>query len=960
LTQQKLFLKQFRLRNLLIPHKLGLIAAIFVLIICILLSLSLFGMGVLSDVRAYVAGEGLWSKSQKEAVYGLVRYVIFHNEEDYQRYLNYLHVPLGDRKALIELSKERTDFRKVDAAFIDGRNHPDDVRGMGYLFKRFYFISYIRDAITAWKEADRLLDELIRLGEEVREYVLSEKTSNKKTMQFLEDIDAVNSKLAPLEDAFSYRLGEGARWLRNLLVYTMFGLTGVLLAFGILLSIFIARQLIREIHRLRDVSAKIAEGDYNQSIDTENLDEIGDLARSFKQMAIQREHAERVKDDFFATVSHELRTPLTLVITPLESLLTEEHGPLPDEERRILEVMHNNAVRLLQMVTGLLDFSRFKAGRMEVNREATDLIAVTQSILNDFKAIMDQKNLKQHFNANLSVIFVQMDRYFYERILFNLLANAVKFTPQGGEISVLLDWYDNRLRLSVLDTGIGISKEDQRYLFEKFKQVEGASTRRFEGAGLGLALVKEFTELLDGRVDVQSEIGKGTTFVVECFAPAADLKQKNLTAFARPKRKLVQPHVLDVPVPLNSDAGSRKELPKLLVAEDNQELASYLALQMHGIAQVRIAQDGEEALAVAKEWLPDLILSDVMMPKRDGLSLCRAVKSDTRLMETPVILLTALTHREALLKGWEAGADEYLFKPFHPTELLTRIKAVLDSRRERQKAQRALRASHDQLEVKVHERTEELLAVNERLKELDQLKTQFILTASHELRTPLTSIKGYVEMILDGEAGELNSEQKEFLGYAKNSANRLQRLLQELLDVSKMESGGVNINRELTDLKILIEEERALFQPQAMEKNMRIDSAVAPDLKSIYCDSDKIREVLDNLLSNAVKYTPTGGEIKVFAKNHGKGVLIGVQDNGIGIDRAHHRRIFEPFQHLQKYGLESSEESTGLGLTLVEKIVMAHGGQVKVQSEPGKGSLFTVILPLDMRHREASEVKDIH
>ncbi len=955
MPQVNSFLNRFRFRNLLIPQKLGLIIAVFSLVICILLGVSLFGMGVLSDVRAYVAGEGLWSKAQKEAVHALVRYVIFHNEEDYQKYTDCLQVPLGDRQALIELSKKDTDFKKVDAAFIEGRNHPHDVRGMGLLFKRFYFISYIRDAIEAWRGADHLFDELLRVGVEVRLYVQSENTSNKKTMQFLERISAINNQLAPLEDSFSYRLGEGARWLRNLLIGVMFSVTGVLLVFGVLIAVFIAKQLVREIYRLRSVAAKIAEGDYSQPIEISAADEIGDLARSFQQMAVQRERAERTKDDFFATVSHELRTPLTLVLTPLESLLMGEYGVLSDAERRILETMHNNAIRLLQMVTGLLDFSKFEAGRMEVKREATDLISVTQSIMDDFAPMVNQKKITVHFKSNPPAIVAFMDRYFYERILFNLLSNAVKFTPEKGSVSVSLDWLEGgALSLKVSDTGIGISAENQKHLFQKFRQIEGVSTRRFEGTGLGLALVKEFSELLGGRVWVQSEPGKGSTFTVECEAPPANPQAGEMTEASRPRRKPVQQYSADVqPVAL----GKNRNLPKILIAEDNPELAFYLAGQMQDVAQVRIAQDGEEALTFAQTWIPDLVLSDVMMPKRDGLDLCRAIKRDPRLSEVSVILLTALTHRDALLKGWEAGADEYLFKPFHPTELMTRVKSVLENSRQRQAAQAALRASHDQLEMKVRERTEELLVANERLKELDQLKTQFILTASHELRTPLTSIKGYVEMVLGGEAGVLNAEQKEFLGYAKSSADRLQRLLQELLDISKIESGGMSVGREFTDIKDLIKEEHASFLPQAQKKNISILTEVDPELKSIYCDSDKIREVLDNLLSNAVKFTPPSGEIKVFARNEGGGILIGVQDNGIGIKKEHHRQIFEPFEHLGKHGTEPFEECTGLGLTLVERIVKAHGGQIQVQSEERKGSVFTVVLPLDMRHKESSQPK---
>lgn len=243
----------------------------------------------------------------------------------------------------------------------------------------------------------------------------------------------------------------------------------------------------------------------------------------------------------------------------------------------------------------------------------------------------------------------------------------------------------------------------------------------------------------------------------------------------------------------------------------------------------------------------------------------------------------------------------------------------------------------------------------EQLKKMDELKSRFIAAASHELKTPLTSVKGYVEIVLNEEAGPINEEQKEYLGYVKQSTDRLQRLLKELLDISKIESGRATLKRELTDLKILIKEEQVLFNPQAREKGTELSTDTEPALKPVYCDADKIREVLDNLLSNAIKYTPAHGKVRIFARNHARGVEIGIQDNGIGIKKEDQGRIFEPFQHLDQTGAES-EESTGLGLTLTKKIVEAHGGQIQVQSEGKNGATFTVLLPFDMTRANLNEL----
>lgn len=238
----------------------------------------------------------------------------------------------------------------------------------------------------------------------------------------------------------------------------------------------------------------------------------------------------------------------------------------------------------------------------------------------------------------------------------------------------------------------------------------------------------------------------------------------------------------------------------------------------------------------------------------------------------------------------------------------------------------------------------ELKKANQQLRELDAMKSHFISAASHELRTPLTSIKGYVEAVLQDEVGPINEKQKEFLGYVKESTDRLHRLLNELLDISKIESGQVKMDKELTNLGDLLREEVLIFKPQANKKGLTLDIETDIHLKEIYCDADKVREVMDNLVSNAIKYTLKGGKIKVYARNYETGVQINVQDTGIGIKKEDLARIFEPFQHIEKVGAED-EESTGLGLTLVKRIVAAHQGDVRIRSQEGSGSTFTVFLP---------------
>ncbi len=403
--------------------------------------------------------------------------------------------------------------------------------------------------------------------------------------------------------------------------------------------------------------------------------------------------SERVKDDFLATVSHELRTPLTLILGPLESLLAESCADPLGDRAHSLRTVHNNAVRLMQMVLSLLDFSKLDADQLTVRRQPIALAALTRAIVADFGPALDAKGQTVTVDVRPDPLRVAMDSYLYEHILFNLLGNAIKFTPAEGAIDIRVRHDGTRLTLEVEDTGISIRAEDIDGLFEKFRQVESTPTRRFEGTGLGLALVRQFAKLLGGEVGVRSSPGQGSTFTVTCDAPPTSGAEA-----ASPRR-------MPVPIPVASSPArarrpSGEALPRVLVAEDNPEMRAYLARVLGDAADVATAADGDEALARVRSWEPDLLLADVMMPKRDGFDLCRTLRADPAHAELPIVLVTALTNRNALMRGWSVGADEYVYKPFHPHELLTRVANLLRLRRLRREARAAV-ADRDRARARV-------------------------------------------------------------------------------------------------------------------------------------------------------------------------------------------------------------------------------------------------------------------
>ena len=388
------------------------------------------------------------------------------------------------------------------------------------------------------------------------------------------------------------------------------------------------------------------------------------------------ERASRIKGEFLANMSHELRTPLTLVASPLESLLAGDAGPLPRAAIAQLERAQRNAQRLEGMVNDLLDFSRLEAGRQPVLPERTDVGQLTALIVHDAEPLAMARGLQLSFEDQLGSAPLWLDRGMFEKILMNLLGNALKFTPGGGSVRVSLCRQGGEFELSVADTGIGIAPGDQQRIFERFQQADATTTRRFGGTGLGLALVKEFSELMEGSVGLESAVGRGARFFVRLPLRPAELSvATSPLPVPTPHRWSSMQAIPSDTLPPDSELDA-EQLPTVLLVEDNPEMRSYLRQLLAARYRVITAENGRVALEVARLELPDVILSDVMMPGLDGLTLVEIVKSDETLQHIPIILLTARAGKEAAVSALEAGADDYISKPFSPAELRARVRAA--------------------------------------------------------------------------------------------------------------------------------------------------------------------------------------------------------------------------------------------------------------------------------------------
>jgi PAS domain S-box-containing protein len=432
----------------------------------------------------------------------------------------------------------------------------------------------------------------------------------------------------------------------------------------------------------------------------------------------QRRRAEALasfdaaKTTFFANVSHEFRTPLTLLLALLEDTLAQTESTLSPADRERLTVAHHNALRLLKLVNMLLEFSRIEAGRVQAVCEPMDLAGFTIDLASMFRSPVERAGMRLLVDCPPMPHPVFVDRDMWEKIVLNLLSNAFKFTHEG-EIAVNLCQVGPEVVLCVRDTGVGIPPEELPRLFERFHQVEGVRGRALEGTGIGLALVAELVKLHGGSIRAESTLGRGSTFIVSMPSSAALLPDNSDAGrAARPTLNGVGPYVAEaarwLPRLVPADAGPLQEVdrreasavesggsednpkrrPRVLVADDNADMRQYLCRLLGRAYEVEEIADGTSALEAARRRPPDLVLTDVMMPGLDGFGLLRELRADPRTRTVPVVLLSARAGEESRVEGLDAGADDYLVKPFSARELLARVGAHLEMARVRREAAR--------------------------------------------------------------------------------------------------------------------------------------------------------------------------------------------------------------------------------------------------------------------------------
>ncbi|SEU30014.1 ATP-binding protein [Stigmatella erecta] len=653
-----------------------------------------------------------------------------------------------------------------------------------------------------------------------------------------------------------------------------------------------------------------------------------------KQRAEQLQTLDEAKTAFFSNISHELRTPLTLMLGPLEDALADGQEALPPRHRERISLVHRSGGRLLKLVNTLLDFSRLEAGRAKAVYQATDLPHFTAELVSHFESAIRRAGLKLSVELPALPGPVWVDREAWEKVVFNLLSNALKYTFEGG-ICVTLRAEGPEAVLSVRDSGTGIPQEVLPHLFERFLRVEGARARSHEGSGIGLSLVQELVTLHGGHIAVDSVLGQGSTFTVRVPFGKEHLPREHLrTEGSGPASpELAVPYLEEalgwlkepapLPAPLPAAPPEAAPAARVLVVDDNADMRAYITGLLQPAFEVEAVADGMEALEALRARPPELILSDVMLPRLGGFGLLREVRARAEWKAVPFIMLSARAGEESSVEGLEAGADDYLVKPFSARELLARVRSNLEMAHLRREA--AVReASALSLQEAVHARDD------------------FLSVASHELKTPLAALRLQTEALERTLPAEVRAQVGERFFAVRRQTQRLAGLIETMLDISLVATGRLQLKPEPLDLAALVADGVAQQREEMARQGCSLTLESAASLPG-RLDAMRMGQLVQNLLSNAIKYG-AGKPVEVRLKQVGPCARLEVVDHGLGVASENRARIFNRFERavpVRHYG------GLGLGLWVSRQVVEAHGGAITVTDTPGGGATFTVELPLD-------------
>ncbi|MCP4691564.1 MAG: transporter substrate-binding domain-containing protein [Desulfobacterales bacterium] len=703
------------------------------------------------------------------------------------------------------------------------------------------------------------------------------------------------------------------------------------------------------------------------------------------EMNRELQRLDKIKDEFLANTSHELRTPLNGIIGIADSMLDGAVEPMTDAQRRNLSLVVSSGRRLTNLVNDILDFSKLRRHDLQLQLKPLDTRAVTDLVLMLSRTLVDKKEIRMVNGIGPDLPAALADENRVQQILHNLVGNAVKFT-EAGTVTVTARVLDGRLAVTVSDTGIGVPKETLDRIFEPFEQADGSNARKYGGTGLGLAVTKQLTELHGGRIWAESEPGKGSRFTftlpvsedkAESTRTADILGQKARVAgiMTWPEEMELaeeEPAVEDAP----PERLCRGSLCRILVVDDEpvnrQVLKNQLASEYYSVT---LAPGGREALDMIERGGEfDLVLLDVMMPGVSGYEVCRQLRRRYKADELPVVMLTAKNRVEDLVVGFEAGANDYLAKPFMKKELLARVESHIHMK----DLSARVRDLVNNLERKVEERT---LQLRESMEDLEKTRDYLVQSekmaalgglvagVAHEINTPIglgVTDASFLEETTR-EFSELYSadllKRSDFEKYIKRATASASGILRNLERAAELISSFKQVAVDQTSdqrrrfaLKSYIDEILLSLRPQFNKTSHTITVNCPGDLE-IDSHPGAFSRIITNFVTNSLMHGFEGvekGEIRLDVTTGGDELLFRYGDNGRGMDEACVQRIFDPF-----FTTRRARGGAGLGMHIVYNLVTRTlGGRIECESAPGEGARFLIRMKLRDEHSELMKFED--
>lgn len=640
---------------------------------------------------------------------------------------------------------------------------------------------------------------------------------------------------------------------------------------------------------------------------------------------------DRLKSDFFANVSHELRTPLTLIMAPLQTLKASAPRLDPGQVDAMATI-ERAATRLSRLVDDILTLIRLDEAKIELNPSPVELSGYLRQTACSMRHIADARHIRLDLSlSDTETLDTMADMHALDKIVPNIIANAIKFTPDGGQIGIEGRREGDAVIVTITDTGIGIAPSDLPHVFERFYQAQ-TSSHRHQGLGLGLALAKELMERLGGRIEVASEVGRGTTITLTfplARSPGAQAAQ------ARPAERIdAQP----LPTTLAMTASPSAPRARVLIVDDEPDLRSFLTAMLAAAHEVESVDSGPAALVAAEASRPDVVLLDYMLPGLNGLEVCKVLKGSSATRHAKVVMLTARVDEQSKLDALQCGADDFLTKPFNVLEVRTRV----DNMARTAALERELRDRNRQLQVSLQHLsdTEAALVKSSKLNSLGTMAAGLL----HEIGNPL-NFMGTALQLADGQHESMaSSDLAELLGDLKDGHARITKVVEDLREFT------VPQRPELAKpFPMASAIEQALRFTAHARHGIAIETRVDQGVAVIGSKSSII-QVLVNLLLNAIAAvrsieTLRPPLIRITTNEQPEHLLISVWDNGIGIAPDEQSKIFDPFYTTKDVG-----EGMGLGLSICHRILINHASMITVSSSLGECTEFSFHLPLAAPH----------